>query len=117
MSVGPVEAETAAPVVDNKSGPITEIELVEETVEVFAMLNEPITVGAGVIEGLGVAHSDQVGSDAPSHIRKVGDDVAPQERRGGVAVKKHNRVTRAGVYICHLLAEYRYEFLLHGFSL
>src|SRR5215470_2736007 len=50
----------------------------------------------------GMPHADQIGSDAASERRKVGNHVAPQIASRGIAVKKDNRITGASLDVVHV---------------
>ena len=60
----------------------------------------------GVVELLGVAHADEVGGDAAPERRHVGHDVAPEVRRGRVAVQEDDGVAPARLDVGHALAEH-----------
>src|SRR5262249_18280949 len=87
VAVGPVEAESRAPIVDAEGDPLVPIQGLEQGVEVAAVLDESIRAGAAVRQLLGVAHADQVGGDAAAYWLKVRQDVAPEIRRSGIAVQ------------------------------
>src|SRR5215831_17246595 len=59
-TVGPVEAERRAPVMDDESDPLVHVQGLEEGVEIAAVLDETIRPGATVRQLVGVAHADQV---------------------------------------------------------
>jgi hypothetical protein len=69
------------------------------------MLDEPIGAGAAVRQLFGVTHADQVRSDAAAERLQVRDDVAPEIRRGGVAVQQHDRIPVPNFEVGHLAAE------------
>jgi hypothetical protein len=64
--------------VDHKRDPVGDAQRFEEPVEVAAVLDKAVAVGARRRELLGIAHADQVGGEAAVERREVGDDVAPQ---------------------------------------
>src|SRR5882762_9374429 len=86
MAVGPVEAEGRAPVMDDERDPLAHIQGLEQGVEVAAVLDEAIRAEATVRQLVGVAHADQVGGYAAAEYLQVRQHVAPEVRRGGVAV-------------------------------
>jgi hypothetical protein len=83
---------------------VTQVECVEELVEVSAVFDEGVRIGAGLVQLVGGAHADQIGGDAPSLVCDMRDDVAPQVRRGRVAVQEDDRVAVAALVERHWLA-------------
>ena len=69
---------------------ITEIERVENAIEIFTMLNERVLTWACVVEFVGVTVTDEIGRDTTSVGCDMRDDVAPQVRRCWVTVKEYN---------------------------
>ena len=78
VAVGPVEPECRPPVVDDEGDVIAEVELVQQAVEVAAVVHEPVRAGALIVELVRVAMADQIRGDAPGGGGQVGDHVAPQ---------------------------------------
>ena len=105
MSVRPVEAERRAPVVDHEGHVLRDAERLEERVQVPAVLDERVAVGAAVLELVRVAHADQVRRDAAPLALEVRDDVPPQIRRRRVPVQQHDRVAGADFDVGHRGAE------------
>ena len=105
MPVGPVEPEGRSPVVDHEhhSPGFGQTQMIEQTVEVVAVLFEGVAVGARLVERVGVAHADEIGSNTPSHAGQMGNDVAPQVGTGWVAVKEDNGNALSFVDIQHRL--------------
>ena len=60
---------------DDEHDVVTEIELVEQCIEPGAVLDEPVRVGADVVELVRPALPDQIGRDAASEPGDVRDDV------------------------------------------
>src|SRR5207245_1806100 len=77
----------------------------EQGVEVAAVLDEAIRAGATVRQLVGVAHADQVGGDAAASWLQVRQHVAPEVRRGGIAVQQHDGVALSHLHVRHLAAE------------
>ena len=69
--------------------------------QVLAVFDVTIPVGARVIELVGVAHADQVHRNTPPEVGERRHDVAPQIRRGRVAVLEYDRRAPAGFDISH----------------
>src|SRR3989442_5860775 len=92
VAVGPVEAEGRAPVMDDEGDPLAHIQGLEQGVEVAAVLDEAIRAGAAVRQLVGVSHAYQVGGDAAASWLQVRQHVAPEVRRGGIAVQQHDGV-------------------------
>ena len=65
------------------------------------MVEEAVAVGPGVGQRVGGAHADEVGREAPAVVGERADDVAPQERRGRVAVQEDDRRPRPGLPVGH----------------
>ena len=65
---------------DNQNDVITEVERVENSIEIFAMLNERVLTWACVVEFVGVTVTDEVRGDTTSGGCDMRDDVAPQVR-------------------------------------
>src|SRR5690348_14083375 len=85
--------------------PLAHIQGLEQGVEVAAVLDEAIRAGAAVRQLVGVAHADQVRGDAAAQRLQVRQHVAPEVRRGGVAVQQHDGVARSRLYVRHRAAE------------
>jgi hypothetical protein len=90
---------------DDQGDPLAHIQRLEQGVEVAAVLDEAIRAGATVRQLVGVAHADQVGGDAAAEWLQVRQHVAPEVRRGGVAVQQHDGVALSHLHVCHLAAE------------
>ena len=80
---------------------------VKPGVQIAGVVNK--AVGAGGVLAR-IAHADQVGRQATRATFDLGNNVAPQIRRGGVAVQKHDRVAAAGIDIGHFTIEHGYPF-------
>src|SRR5258708_26712120 len=105
MAVGPVEAKGRAPGMDDEGDALAHIQGVEQGVEVAAMLDEAIRTGATVRQLVGVAHADQVRGDAAALWLQVRQHVAPEVRRGWVAVQQHDGVAISHIDVRHLAVE------------
>src|SRR6266853_4015141 len=105
LAVGPVKAESRASVMDDEGDPLAHIQGLEQGVEVAAVLDEAIRAGATVRQLVGVAHADQVGGDTAASWLQVRQHVAPQVRRGGIAVQQHDGVALSHLHVRHLAAE------------
>ncbi len=101
VAVGPVEAESRAPVMDDEGDPLAHIQGVEQGVEVAAVLYEAIRAGSTITQFVGVAHADQVGGDAV----QVRQHVAPEIRRGGITMQQHDGVALSDLHVRHLPAQ------------
>jgi hypothetical protein len=82
---------------------------VEPGVEVVGVVGEAV---AG--RGAGPAHADKIWGQAAAQVGDVRDDVAPQVRRGRVAVQEDYRVALAGFDVVHLGVEHASQG--HGLS-
>jgi hypothetical protein len=80
---------------DDQRHPLVHAQSCEQCVQVAAVLNEAIRSRAAVGQLLRVAHADQIGRKTASQFLEVGDDVAPEIGRRGVAMQEHNGVTGA----------------------
>ena len=78
MTVGPVETQHRAPVVEHERDALTHRESLEQGIEKGALLRQPVALGAAGCQPAGIAHADQVGRDAPPERLDPRDDVAPQ---------------------------------------
>ena len=105
MPIRPIEAERRTPVVNHEGDVAGHIQPVEQPVQVLAVFHEAVAAGAGFRELLRIAHADEVWRDAPPQSLQVRHHVAPQVRRGGIAVQEHDGVARAGLHIRHALAK------------
>src|SRR5215471_1894640 len=90
---------------DDEGDPLAHIQGLEQGVEVAAVLDEAIRTGATVRQLVGVAHADQVGSDAAASWLQVRQHVAPEVRRGGIAVQQHDGIALSHLHVRHLAAE------------
>jgi hypothetical protein len=90
---------------DDEGDPLVHIQGLEQGVEVAAVLDEAIRAGATVRQLVGVAHADQVGGDAAASWLQVRQHVAPEVRRGGIAVQQHDGVALSHLHVRHLAAE------------
>src|SRR5262245_40786443 len=84
VAVGPVKAKRRAPVVDDERDPLVNTQVVEQGIEVTAVLDEPIRSGSTVRQLVGLAHTDQIGGDAAAVWLEVRQHIAPEVRRGGI---------------------------------
>ena len=64
VTVGQVDAEGRAPVMDDEGDPLAHIQGLEQSVEVSAVLDEAIRASAAVRQLGGVTHAKQVGGNA-----------------------------------------------------
>src|SRR5262249_21126927 len=64
VAVGPVEAESRTPVMDDQGDALAHIQSLEQGVEVTTVLDEPIRARPTVSQLVGIAHADQVGGNA-----------------------------------------------------
>jgi hypothetical protein len=85
----PVEPQCASPVVDDERDALEGSDLLEEGIQVAAVVDEAVAL---VWSRIGVAHPDQVGRDAAAERLQVRDDVAPQVGLGRVAVQDASAV-------------------------
>ena len=93
------------PVMDDQGYALAHIESLEQGVEVAALLDEAIRAGATVRQLVGVTHADQVRGDAAAKWLQVRQHVAPEVRRGGIAVQQYDGVALSHLYIRHFAAE------------
>jgi hypothetical protein len=107
VTSGPVEAECRAPVVNDQCDPVAQVENIEQCIEVLAVFGECVAVGPGVFDLVGVAVADQVRGDEAAEVGDVGQHVAPQIRRGGIAVEEHEGVAVSRIMDRHVAPEDR----------
>jgi len=69
------------------------------------VLDERVSIGARVLQLVGVAHADQVGGDQAAPALQVRHDVAPQVRRRRVAVEEDDGGPLADIHIGHADAQ------------
>ena len=70
-----------------------------------AMCRKAVSIGAGMLEFVGNAHPNQIRRDTAARLGNFRHDVAPQVRRGRVAVQKEkNRRAVTELDIGHALA-------------
>src|SRR5208337_2617638 len=96
MARGPVKAECGAPVVHDERDVALEIEALEERVEMPGMILEAIRASRRRTRR---AHPDEIRRDASRMRREVRNDVAPEVRRGRIAVQENDRIAAAGVRV------------------
>jgi hypothetical protein len=65
------------------------VQRLEPGIEVACVIDKPIGLRWRFS---GLAHTDQVGSQAPSMLAEIGNNVPPKIGRGRVPVKKHDGV-------------------------
>jgi len=68
------------------------------------VVDEAIRAGATVRQLIGVSHADQVGGDAAASWLQVRQHVAPEVRRGGIAVQQHDGVALSHLHVRRLAA-------------
>src|SRR5215471_19147752 len=90
---------------DDEGDPLVHTQGLEQGVEVAAVLDEAIRAGATGRQLVGVAHADQVGGDAAASWLQVRQYVAPEVRRGGIAVQQHDGIALSHLDVRHLAAE------------
>jgi hypothetical protein len=90
---------------DHQRNPFAHIQGLEQGVEIAAVLDEAIRAGATVRQLVGVAHTDQIGSNAAASWLQVRQHVAPEIGRGGIAVQQHDGVALSHLHVRHLPAE------------
>jgi hypothetical protein len=98
----------------DEGDPLVQIQGLEQGIQVAAVLDEAIGAGATVRQLVGVAHADKVGGDAAASWLQVRQHVAPEVRRGGIAVQQHDGVARSHVHVRHLATEDPPPLLLVG---
>src|SRR5260370_10482587 len=89
-------------------------EPVKECIQKASMLDEGVGSGTAGGQLLGVAHADEVGRDTTAQLQHMGDDVAPEVRRGGITMQKDDRVALAFVYRGYAPSQYLSLLLLIG---
>ena len=89
----------------DEGDPLSHIQGLKQGVEVAAVLDEAVRAGATVRQLVGVTHADQVGGDAAALFLEVRQHVAPEVRRGGIAVQQHDGVALSHHHVRHLAAE------------
>ena len=102
VPVGPVETERGPPVVDHEDDVRRNANRLQQTVEVVPVFHEPVAVRPTLRQLRGIAHPDQVRRHQPALPLQVRHHVAPQVRRGRIAVQKDDRIALAMVDIGHL---------------
>src|SRR5262249_22070227 len=114
MPVRTVKAQARAPVVEDKGDALANAQSLKQRFEVATMLDEPIRAGPAVGKLVGIPHSDQVRRNAAAQRLQIRYDVAPQVRRGGVAVQQYDGVALSDLHVRHLAIEYAPPLLLVG---
>ncbi len=66
MTICPVKTESGTPVVNDKGHLIPEIQLIQQPIKVFAVINEAVSAWTHVIKLVGVALTNEVRCNAPS---------------------------------------------------
>jgi hypothetical protein len=87
---------------DDKSHSLPDIQRLKQCVKVTPVFYETIRASAIARQLVRVSHSDQIGSDTPAERFQVRYDIAPEERRCGIAVQKYDRVALAYFHVRHL---------------
>jgi hypothetical protein len=105
MMIGPVEAERRTPIVDNENDrAVLADRSVDKAPQEFPMGSKAISLGAGRIELVGIAHADQIRRQTPAEPRYLRHDVTPEIGRGRVAVhEQKHRLTRSQIHVCQAL--------------
>ena len=78
MAARPVEAQRAAPVMEDQRHVVSDPDRVQERVEEVAVAGEGVAALVVVGELRGVAHADEVGREAPAEAVEFGQHVTPQ---------------------------------------
>lgn len=94
VHVGPMEAQCAAPVMNDEGHLAMHPDLIEQLEQIIGVFGKVITVRAAVRKLFGITHTDQVRRNAPTQIGHMGHDVAPEITGGWVAMQKDDGVTR-----------------------
>jgi hypothetical protein len=113
MAAGPVDRQHTTPVVADEGDPALHTELVEQGVEVAAVVDVPVAARSGSGQLVRHTHADQVRRQAPATVRDPAEDVPPQVRRRGVAVQEHDRIPGTRVVDRHRGVEHTNTPLLH----
>jgi hypothetical protein len=101
MAAGPVDRQHTTPVVADEGDPALHTELVEQGVEVAAVVDVPVAARSGSGQLVRHTHADQVRRQAPATVRDPAEDVPPQVRRRGVAVQEHDGIAAPDLPIGH----------------
>src|SRR5579872_3528083 len=107
MAMRPVKAERRSPVVNHQRDAPVECERIEPCIEMLRVIDEAILARRGFSR---VAHADKIRRETSRAIAEMRNDVAPQIRRGRIAVQEDDRIAGAYVDIRHLGAEHRGAF-------
>ena len=100
----PVEAERAAPVVNDQCDAFLDTQCLPGGKQEFTMFDIAIAVRPRVIELVRVAHADKIDGNTAALIGQVRHDVAPEIGRSRVAMLKNNRVAFTDLDIGHRFA-------------
>ena len=95
---------------DDQRDLFSNTDLLEQGIQIRAVLDEPVFAGATVRQAAGIPHPDQVGRDQASLSLQMRQDVPPQIRRNRIAVQKDNRIAFAFIDISHFEAIYAHPF-------
>src|SRR5262249_41425826 len=98
----PVESERRPPIVQYQNDSMRQVQGFEPGVEIARVIAEAVRAGR---RWPGATHSDEIGCKASAEAGEKRNDVAPQIRRGRIAVEKHNRIAAADVDIAHSSVE------------
>jgi hypothetical protein len=92
--------------VDDQGDALAHIQRLEQRAEITAVLDEPIGTRPALRQLVGVAHTDQIGSDATAQRFQMRQHVAPQVRRGRIAVQEDDGIPSSRLHVRHLTAEH-----------
>src|SRR5207248_2329260 len=98
----------------HKGDPFTYIKRFKQCIQVAAMLDEGVGIGAAVGKLIRIAHADEIRRDAAAKLLHIGNNVAPEVGGGGIAMQQDNRIATSYLYVRHLLSQNQLTLFLIG---
>src|SRR5690348_12698622 len=90
----------------NKCRTFAHFKRLKQSIQVAAVLEEPIGTRTAVVQLVRIAHADQIGGKAASQPLQMRNDIAPDIGRGGIAMQKDNGITLSNFDIGHLMSQH-----------
>ncbi len=86
----------------------------EQNIEIAPVLNESIGERPACGQLLRISHPKQIRSNTTAFLLQVGKNIAPEVRRGRIAVEKNERVSLPDIYVRHSTVKHVQKLLLVG---
>src|SRR5260370_16094003 len=104
MLLRPIEAEHGTPIMDHEDDFVAQFEFLPKREKKAAMCGIGVTVGAGIWQLRGIAHTNQVAGDEAAEATTCRHHIAPEIRRDQAAVLEDDRSAFTLIDIGHAMA-------------